>query len=329
MDKKYAQLTSEERDRIAVLRAQGKKPSEIAKVLGRNKSTICRELKRNKSSIYNVYLSHRAHDRAAKRKSEAARRLRLKNETIMSYVIKKLRLGWTPEQIAGRMPQELPMWSISHEAIYQFIYDKETLRYMDLRPYLPRRHRKRLPRGHSRKHRKLHIPERISIKERPAYVNERCDCGHWEVDTLISRQSAPSLAVALERLSRHVHIAKMKAKTAKELRIALNRRLSRYPKHIRKTITYDNGSENVEHMLINETLGMQSYFCEPFHSWEKGSVEHALSLIRRFLPKKTNFAIITKEQIKRIEILLNNRPRKCLDYKTPNEVFNESVALTT
>jgi IS30 family transposase len=329
MDRKYTQLTIEERDRIAVLRAQDKKSSEIAKILGRNKSTICRELTRNKSSTYNVYLSHRAHERAVKRKTKAAQRPRLKNTVIMNYVITKLRLGWTPEQIAGRIPQELPGQTISHEAIYQFIYDKETLSNIDLRSYLPRRHRKRLPRGHSRKHRKLHIPQRISIKERPVHISERLEFGHWEVDTVISRQSASSLAVALERLSRRLHIAKLPAKSARNLRISLNRRLGSHPTHLRKSITYDNGSENVEHGLVNKTLGTQSYFCEPYRSWEKGSVEHAISLIRRFLPKKTNFAIITKEQVKQIEKLLNNRPRKCLGYKTPNEIFNQAVALTT
>lgn len=329
MDKKYTQLTIEERDRIAVLRAQDKKSSEIAKILGRNKSTICRELQRNKSSTYNVYLSHKAHDRAVKRKTKAAQRPRLKNKAIMSYVITKLHLGWTPEQIAGRIPQELPGQTISHEAIYQFIYDKETLGDIDLRPCLPRRHRKRLPRGHSRKHRKLHIPQRISIKERPVHINERLEFGHWEVDTVISRQSSSSLAVALERLSRRLHIAKLPAKSARNLRISLNRSLGNHPTQLRKSITYDNGSENVEHGLVNKTLGTQSYFCEPYRSWEKGSVEHAISLIRRFLPKKTNFAIITKEQVKQIEKLLNNRPRKCLGYKTPNEIFNQAVALTT
>ena len=329
MDKKYTQLTSEERDRIAVLRAQGKKSSEIAHTVGRNKSTICRELKRNKSPIYNVYLSNKAHERAVKRKREAAQRPRLKNRAVMHYVIEKLHLGWSPEQIAGRISQELPGQSVSHEAIYQFIYNKQTLKDMDLRPCLPRRHRKRLPRGHSRKHRKLHIPQRVSIKERPTHINERLEFGHWEVDTMISRQSAASLAVALERLSRRLHIAKLPAQSARNLRTALNRRLGRHPQHLRKSITYDNGSENVEHMLLNKNLGTQSYFCEPYHSWEKGAVEHSLSLIRRFLPKKTNFATITKEQVKQIEMLLNDRPRKCLGYKTPNEIFKEAVALTT
>jgi IS30 family transposase len=324
MGKQYTQLTSEERDIISVLWAQEKGFGEIARVVGRHKSTICREFKRNKSSVYNVYLSHRAHERAVKRKQHAAQRLRLKNGVTMAYVIEKLHLDL---KVAGRICHDLAGESISHEAIYQFIYARETLKHMDLRPCLLRRHRKRLERGHSRKHQKPHIPERLSITERPASVNDRCEPGHWEVDTMVSRQSAPSLGVALERLSRKTHIAKRAAKTAKELRLFLNRRLSRHPDHMRKTITYNNGPENVEHTLVNQALGTQSYFCEPYHNWEKGSVEHPIGLIRRYLPKGTDFATITKERIKRIEDALNNRPRKVLNYRTPNEIFNESVAL--
>lgn len=327
MDRHYTQLSSEERDVIAVLWAQGVTASEIARVMGRHKSTICRELKRNKSPVYNVYLSHRAHGRAVKRKQGAACRPRLKNEVIVSYVKEKLALGLSPEQVAGRLSHDMRGESISHEAIYQFIYNRDTIMHMDLRPYLLRRHRRRLARGHSRKHQKSHIPERLSITERPACVNDRKEPGHWEVDTMVSRQSASSLGVALERLSRKTHIAKLAAKTARELRVSLNRRLSRHPNHMRKSITYDNGSENTEHVLVNKTLGTQSYFCEPYHSWEKGSVENTIGLIRRYLPKGTDFATITKEQIKQIEDALNNRPRKVLNYRTPNEVFYESVAL--
>jgi len=327
MKNTYTQLSSEERDKIAILRAEGKSINKIAKMIGRNKSTVSREIKRNKSAVYNVYLPHRAHKRAKKRKKQAGQRIRLKNKKIMTDVIEKLHLGWSPEQIAGSISGRLSGQAISHEAIYQFIYDRGTRKHIDLRQCLARKHRKRLPYGHSRKHRKLHIPERVPITERPSYVNERCEVGHWEVDTVISRQSAPALGIALERISRKVHIAKLAAKTAKELRMALNRRLSRHPEPMRKTITYDNGSENVQHILVNKTLGTVSYFCQPYHSWEKGSVENAIGLIRRFLPKKTDFATISKEQIKYIETLLNNRPRKCLDYKTPHEVFTQSVAL--
>lgn len=321
MKNTYSQLSSEERDQIAILRAQGKPLSDIAKIIGRNKSTVSRELNRNKTSTYNVYLPHKAHERAKQRKQQAAKRPRLKNQTIRAYVMTKLITGWSPEQIAGRLPIDHPKLTISHEAIYQYIYDKQTRTQHDLTIYLARANKKRKQRGHSRKHRKTHIPDRISIDKRPENVEKRIQPGHWEIDTLISRQTKESVAISLERTSRRIHLAKLSSKTSNQLKIAINRRLSRHPKHMRLTITYDNGSENVNHQEINKVLGTKSYFCNPYHSWEKGSVEHAISLVRRFLPKKTNFSIITHQQIKRIETLLNNRPRKCLNYRTPLEIF--------
>ncbi len=130
---------------------------------------------------------------------------------------------------------------------------------------------------------------------------------------MVSRQSKKSLAISLERSSRLLHIDKLVAKESHKLVNALTRRLSCYPQQLRRTITYDNGSENVEHERINETLGTRSYFCNPFHSWEKGSVEYSIGLVRRFLPKKTDFAKISYYRVRKIEKLLNNRPRKCLN----------------
>lgn len=327
MHKPYKQITQDERDLIAHLHAKGSSHSEIARQLGRNKSSISREIRRNGSGIYDVYLAHKAHTRAKDRKQESGQRPRLKNKQIRRYVIRKLKQEWSPEQIAGKLNEFHPDLKISHEAIYQFIYDKRTLKTMNLKMYLPRANRKRRPRGHSRKHKDLHIPRRVSIDQRPRYIEKRKQIGHWESDTVISRASKASLVVVLERKTRYAKITKIKAKHARPVSSAINRRLGRLPVHARKTITYDNGSENVEHERINKVLGTQSYFCNPYHSWEKGSVENTIGLIRRFLPKKTDIAKISKEQIKFIENRLNNRPRKCLKFKTPHEVFTASVAL--
>jgi len=326
-NKQYKHLSCEERDKIAILHAKGKNLGEIAKVIGRNKATISRELRRNRSSTYNVYLPHRAQERAKKRKRQAGCRDRLKNERIKRYVMKKLRLKWSPELIAGRISIDEPRLAISHEAIYQFIYDIKTRKERNLIPYLARAHKRRRCRTHSHRHKNIHIPQRISIKERPKHIEKRRQPGHWEADTIISRQSKTALAIALERRSRFLRLAKLSAKTSRNFSNALNRRLGRYPEHMRRTITYDNGCENVEHLRINKVLGTRSYFCEPFHSWEKGSIENAIGLLRRFFPKKTNFAIITKEQVKRVEKSLNTRPRKCLKYKTPEEFFYSGVAV--
>jgi len=140
----------------------------------------------------------------------------------------------------------------------------------NLKHYLVRAHRLRKACGYSRKHAKSHIPQRVQP-------------GHWESDAIVSRKSKAAIAVMLERKSRKVRLAKLPAKTSRHFKNALTRRLSRYPKHMRKTITYDNGSENVQHMDINNVLGTQSYFCNPFHSWEKGSVENVIGLLHSHL----------------------------------------------
>ncbi len=326
----YKHLSSEERDKIAVLRARGCSYGSIARAIDRDKTTVFRELNRNRSPVYNVYLPHKADKRAKDRKSGSGKRPRLKNRIIRRYVIAKLKLGWSPEQISGMIRKKYPERSVSYEAIYQYIYAKETRKRVNLAVYLPRAHKKRklFGQGHHHKN-KLHIPRRVSIDERPKHVAKRVQPGHWEADTVISRQSKKALAVSLERKSRMIHIDKLTAKKSRKFVKAITGRLNRYPKKLRRTITYDNGSENVEHERINKILGTKSYFCNPFHSWEKGSIEHAIGLVRRFLPKKTDFAIIDSHQLRKIENLLNNRPRKCLNYQTPREVMKSlNVALT-
>ena len=327
MHEPYQQITQDERDLIAHLHAKGLSRSEIARGIGRNKSTVSRELRRNGSGVYDVYLAHKAQARASIRKQESGQRPRLKDKRIKRYVIRKLKAGWSPEQISGDLKENHPVLSISHEAIYQFVYDKKTLTTINLKNYLPRANRIRRPRGHSRKHTKSHIPRRVSIDERPKYIDKRKQIGHWESDSMISRASKASVVVILERATRYVKLAKVKANQARHVSSAINRRLGRLPGLARRTITYDNGSENIEHERINKVLGTTSYFCNPYHSWEKGSVENTVGLVRRFLPKKTDIAKITKEQIKQIENRLNHRPRKCLNFKTPYQLFTSSVAL--
>ncbi len=328
MKNTYKHLSSEERDKIAVLRARGLSYGDIAMAISRDKSTVFRELNRNSAPVYNVYLPHKAHTRSKDRKRQSARRPRLKNTMIEQYVIDNLKLGWSPEQISGRLPQDHPGLFISHEAIYQYVYDKDTRKKIDLVVCLPRSHKKRKLFGQGHHHSKSHIPGRVSIECRPTCVNKRRQPGHWEADTVVSRQSKHALAVSLERKSRIIHIDKLRAKESRKLARVLTRRLVRYPKSLIRTITYDNGSENVDHEKINKALGTKSYFCNPYHSWEKGSVENAISLVRRFLPKKTDFAIVSYGRVRKIENLLNNRPRKCLGYRTPAEAFASSVALT-
>lgn len=324
---RYVQLSHEERDRIAVLYAKRASLSEIARQLQRNKSTISRELTRNKAPVYDVYGACRAENKAKERKHQAGQRPRLKNAPIRSYVIRHLRMEWTPEQIAGRLRRKHPHLSICIESIYRFIYDPQVRSNENFVRLLPRAHRIRHRRGQRRTHRELHIPERISIVERPDSVNARQQAGHWETDTVIARKSYAALHVTVERTSRYTKINKLTRRTAQQVRTSLNRSLSQYPAMLRRTITYDNGQENVEHTKVNKVLGTRSYFCQPFHSWEKGTVENTIGIIRRTFPKKTNFDLVSRDDVKRLERKLNNTPRKILHYQTPKEVFSMIVAL--
>lgn len=324
MKKQYKQLTSDERDLIATHHANRFNISDIAKMLDRNKSTISRELTRNQSKYSNLYLSGQAHKKAKKRKKFAAMKDELKCHKIRKFVKNKLIEGWTPEIIAGATsinPKEL---NISHESIYQYIYKKRP----DLVQYLPRAHKKRFKRVPKSNKKNNRIPNRISIDQRPEKINNRTEFGHWESDAIVSKQSKYSLTVSIERVSKLVKIKKIRQNKAVLFSKAIIREMKGLPDHARISFTYDNGLENVLHEFINDQLNSDSYFCNPYHSWEKGSVENVNGLIRRFLPKKTDFAKITHKRIKEIEFLLNNRPRKCLGFKTPNQVFLEQcVAL--
>ena len=318
---KYKHLTEEERDMIAVLKAKGISLSGIAQKIDRHKSTIFRELNRNAPPIHKgYYLSHKAQERAKKRWAATHKRERLKNQEVRKYVEVGLRKGWSPEIIAGRLSIDRSSNSISHEAIYQYIYEKRK----ELIICLVRRHKKRMKKGHSRKHQNSHIPNRVPISERPNIVEQRKRIGDWENDSMGSRQSKAVVNVLADRKSRVTLLNLLSKKTARETRLAILQSLRKYPAY---TITYDNGSENTEHEKINKVLDTTSYFCKPYHSWEKGTVENTIGLIRRWLPKKTDLAQVSKAKIMEIESWLNNRPRKCLNYKTPLEVFEETLTV--
>jgi len=326
MHGKYSHLTEEERYMIAVLKAKERTLSDIAREIGRHKSTISRELHRNAPAIHKgYYLSHKAQERAMVHWALTHKRERLKNQEVRKYVETCLRKGWSPEMIAGRLSIDKPGESISHEAIYQYIYETRK----ELIPCLVRRHRKRMEKGHSRKHQKSHIPNRVSILERPKIVEKRERIGDWETDSIVSRQSKVAINVLADRKSRVTRLKKLQQKTAENTKLAILGSLGKYPVNCRYTITYDNGSENTEHEETNKMLDTKSYFCEPYHSWEKGTVENTIGIIRRFLPKKTDLAEVSEGEILEIEAWLNNRPRKCLNYKTPLEVWEKerSVAL--
>jgi IS30 family transposase len=327
MPKQYNHLNQEERELIAQYRCEGKSLSFIAKVLGRNKSSISRELNRNASAEYNRYTPCRAHARAEHRWVVVHRRPRLKNDLIRQYVVDKLEEGWSPEQIAGRLPIDHPGQIISHEAIYQYIYDLQTEIRLELIQHLRRAHKKRKVKGISRKEKKTKIPNRNPIDARPKTVEDRKQYGHWEGDTLISRKSKAALHTLVERKSRLLVLSKLDRKSAAETSRTIIRRLGKLPAKGRKTLTLDNGTENAKHEKVTAKLGMKCFFARPYASWQRGTNENMNGLVRWYLPKGTDFSKIDKDHLKLIEYLINSRPRKCLGYKTPLEVAASSVAL--
>lgn len=322
MPRAYKHLSEVERDRMGLLRARKVSLRDIAAALGRNVSTISRELKRNGRWVDSGdYLPHQAQRRAETRMISSHERPRLRQRGLRAFATRMIRSGWSPERVAGRW-KNLGYEPISHEAIYQWIYAD----CRALIPFLVRAHKRR--RRHVPiKHSKPHIPSRTPIAQRPEAVNLRQVEGHWEGDTIIGKHSQLAIQVLVERKLRYTRLAKLPAKDAASVRKAIVRILKPFPRPLRQSITYDNGSENVQHMAINRDLGTVSYFCEPMHSWEKGSVENVAGLVRRHLPKGTHFAGVSPRDLRRIESWLNRLPRKCLGYKTPAEALRSSVAL--
>jgi len=304
-----------EREILTIEYALGTSQKDIASMLNRSPSTICRELKRNKSSAYNSYFASQAQIRSNFRKKNSHAKQRLKNIIIQNYVIQKLKTGWTPEQIAGKIQIDIPGAKTNYESIYLYIYNENR----DLIKYLPRGHRIRQKRYQKQGKRRHKLKDRVFIDKRPEVINERKRIGDWEADTVVSRKSKEILVVLRERKSQFTLITKSPNKTAKEMQKAVLRMLRDIDKSKMFSITLDNGTENALHKEIAKILDIKIYFCNPYHSWEKGSVENTIGLIRRYFPKKTDFSLISNEDIKRVQHKLNNRPRKKLEYATPIE----------
>lgn len=307
----YRQLTQNERDRISVLRSRGKTWRTIGQALGRSHTTLSREWRRNGRG--SQYYAHRAHEKTLLRRQNHVR-MRLKSRVLRTEVERMIMNGWSPEIIAGDLKRDnAGRTVISHEAIYQWIYAEAR----HLIGSLVRSHPKRWPRRLSRKTRSR-IQGRISLDERPEAANARRELGHLEADLVVGRGRS-AIQVSVDRKSRYTRLAKVSDKSAATCRQALARRLAALPSALRRSFTYDNGLENAEHLLLNQELGTRSFFCAPYHSWEKPTVENTNGLLRRFWPKRTNFDNIPVHEIQRVESWLNNRPRKCLNFQSSAE----------
>ena len=316
--KVYHHLTQNQRDRIAVLYSKGVKQYKIAEKVGVTPPTISRELKRNSQERFNQdYFPSNAHQLYSDRKSKAAMKERVPDPKLRRKIKWLLKKGWSPEQIAGHINKRCPGMHTNHETIYQYIYYED----ISLVQYLPKAHRKRQKRAVKKGKRAIKILNRVMIDQRPDVINNKKRYSDWEADTAVSRKSKTALVVIRERKSQHVKIRKIESKTAANTSKAIISMMQGVPEKLRKSITFDNGTENAYHELIAKELNVKTYFCRPYHSWEKGGVENTIGLIRRYFPKKTDLALISNAQIRYIENQLNNRPRKSLGFKTPNQVF--------
>jgi transposase, IS30 family len=325
----YKHFSVEEREKIQRGLWEKKSYRVIAKELGRSPASVSREIRRNLPPQYFHYAPRLANERALEHRKQRGRKDRLKNEALRKYVVSYMKLGWSPEQIAATAKAATGI-SISHEAIYQFVYARvskaSNLTYAhqeDLRPYLPRHRRQRMKKGLRKPHRieKGPLP---SIDARPQDVAERITIGHWEDDSIIRSPSIPvGLRTTNERKSGIVFINKARNRTMAEANRITLERFGKLPARVRKTLTRDRGSENMGYELLQKELGVTIYFAHAYHSWERGSNENVNGLIRRFFPKKTDFRKISDAEIRRVERLLNSRPRKRLGWKTPYQVFYE------
>ena len=329
----YKQLSIEERELIQYFLWEKKSVRDMAKDLGRSPSSICREINRNLDSLgRRMYVPRVSHQRALLKRKSRGRQDRLKNDAIRSYVISHLKLRWSPEQIANRIKQDLPGCRISHEAIYQYVYHQINRNgwgllksgCQDLRTCLRRRKKRRTRQG-QRRCQRIFKPRGVSINDRPEIINQRVRLGDWESDTVESIDHKPGINTLVERKIGLVLVTKLEDRTSQATNEAVENRLLLLPQPARRSLTRDNGPENQEWQVLEAKTKIKCYYANAYHSWERGSSENANGLIRDFFPKKTDFAVISQEELSRVEYLLNARPRKRLNWLTPEEAFTKEL----
>jgi IS30 family transposase len=316
----YTQLTRGQRYQIYGLMKEGHNQTQIAANLACHKSTISRELRRNRG--LKGYRPYQADELAYHRQCEAYRS-RIAWQT-WQQVEQLLRQDWSPQQIAGRLKLEQQP-TISHECIYLYVYaDKR--RGGTLHRHL--RSQKKQRKRYSGYIRRGQIPNRTSIDKRPKIVASKGRFGDWEADTIIGARHKGGILSVVERKSKLTRLRKLATKAAAEMKDTSVALLGPLAARVH-TITVDNGKEFCEHKQIAARLQARIYFAHPYASWERGLNENTNGLVRQYFPKKYDFARITDQKLQQVEDLLNNRPRKTLGYRTPNEVFfkQRSVAL--
>ncbi|WP_310619001.1 IS30 family transposase [Flexibacterium corallicola] len=329
MGQVYSHLSLEERIEIYRLRCGGMSLRGIGREIGRSASTISRELGRNcgdrrgRDGPYNpVKANHRGWMR---RRMRRCFKLAL-HPNLRELVRTKLAGGWSPEQISGWLALTRNPLQISHESIYRYIYHRNHLYRDHWHKLLPLR---RYRRGHKRRRKGALdvIKHRHGVSKRCVSAKDRQIAGHWEADLMCFSITGPVLLIAHERYSRLTLVTFHKTKTSKPLMNTLCRHMHGLPHTLRQTIVFDNGTEFASHMLLAKRLGMMSYFCDPRSPWQKGGVENAILRLRRWLPRSTNITSLSKKELDEIVHKYNSTPRKCLQFRTPKQVFENALTV--
>lgn len=318
MGRQYEQFSLKERCKISGLSQTGETIRQIAAIMDRAPSSIARELKRN-SGTQVGYQPAYAQQQANSRHWRGSRLLR--DLELQREVLKRLEQGWSPAQVAGRLKQDKRRNVISYESIYRFI-DSQIRRTKDYRwrHFLPRGKSKRGWRGRKGGSPVEHIEGRVPIDRRPAYIHKRRQAGHWEGDLMLFAKYGQAVLVAHERRSRLLVVTRQPNKAAHPVATKLSKLFRSLPKMLRRTITFDNGTEFAYHQRLQK-LSMRTFFCDPHAPWQKGGIENGIGRMRRGLPRKTDLATLSDERLLSLVRAYNHTPRKCLHYKTPAEVF--------
>jgi transposase, IS30 family len=326
----YVHLKPNDRVLLSGYLRAGLKQKEIAGLLRKHPSTISRELARNLTpkggTNYDAGLARRKTKRRRVKANQRFRKIE-KYPWLEEEIEEKLKLYWSPEQISGRLRREFGRTIICHETIYQYLYcqRKNLKRYLRCQK---RKYRRRY--GTKIRERRRKKEEVRRIDQRPKVVEKRNRIGDWEGDTIVGKGGSKRGAILtyVDRKSGQLLADKLERATAEEVREKTIDRFKKVPKKKRLTFTYDNGTENADYELIERKLKVTAYFAYPYHSWERGTNENTNGLLRQFFPKKESLEDITQNKLARAVKLINNRPRKRLNYLTPQEVFEKNCTLS-
>jgi len=320
----YKHITPDQRNELSALKRTKIKQKEIAQILGKNRTTIYRELKRNKNKD-GKYDARIAKQKTKERRIKSNQRFRKieNNRWLRGYIIKKIKKYWSPEQIAGRMKKDYKFdksKQIGKDSIYDFIYTerKDLVKYLRCQKG---KYRRRYGTRIREKQREEAKKKRIDV--RPEIVEKRSRIGDWEGDTIVGKERTIHILTHVERKSGMLFADKLERATAELAEEKTIKRFKKIPRKKKRTLTYDNGSTFASHKETERKTKIDIYFAYPYHSWERGCNENCNGLLRQFFPKKSSFADISQKDIDKAYRLINNRPRKRLNYSTPYEVFYE------